>query len=102
MKDRGRQVERMNTNTLQNRERELGREKFVEEGSGKKKKKRESCRNSGSVKDQEEEMKEIEADIHKSRASEKYEEETRISLFGGSENREVGRPRNKPRYVARF
>jgi len=51
MKDRGRQVERMNTNTLQNRERELGREKFVEEGSGKKKKKRESCRNSGSVKD---------------------------------------------------
>ena len=41
MKDRGRQVERMNTNTLQNRERELGREKFVEEGSGKKKKKKE-------------------------------------------------------------
>jgi hypothetical protein len=28
-------------------------------------------------------MKAIEADIHRSRASEKYEEETGISLFGG-------------------
>ena len=62
----------------------------------KRKKKRESYRNSGSGKDQKEEMTEIEADRKKVRAKEKYEEETRISLYGGQktenqEGREISR-----------
>ena len=40
MKDRGGQVERMNTNIWQNTERELEKEKYVEEGSEKKERKK--------------------------------------------------------------
>jgi hypothetical protein len=40
MNDRGGHVERMNTNTWQNTERELGEEKYVEEGCEKKEKKK--------------------------------------------------------------
>ena len=67
----------------------------------RKKEKRENCRNSGSGKDQKEEMKEIEVDRKKCRAKGEVRRGNENQAIWGLENREVRRPRNKLRYVAR-
>ena len=49
--NRGRQVERMNTNIWQNTERDLGKKNILKKEVKRKEEKRESCRNRGSGKD---------------------------------------------------